>query len=96
MVNDKAVEARWRRTAQTMGYRLESSRRHDSRAFNIGTYRLVELPSGRIILPRTADATGYGASLEEIIQFLNTEPAAPQVPPPRARPAARSGRHRRT
>jgi hypothetical protein len=96
MADDRSAEARCRRVAQSMGYRLESSRRRDSRALNYGSYRLIELRTGRIVVPGVVDATGYGASLAEIAQFLEARTVPAQAPPRDARPATRAGRHRRT
>jgi hypothetical protein len=95
MAYDRTVEARWRRIAHGMGYRLESSIRHDSRALSFGSYRLIDLRSGRVVLLEVLDDTGYGASLTEISQFLRRRVPA-QAPPPDPRPTARAGRHRRT
>jgi hypothetical protein len=98
MATNRTEETRWRRIAMDLGYRLESSHRHDSRSLHFGSYRLVELRSNRIVLPEKLDDTGYGANLDEVAKFLRAAFRAQPLPDPRSgsRSVTRGGRHRRT
>jgi hypothetical protein len=74
----KVLENRLRRAAQRQGLRLVKSRRRDPRAYDYGTYCLVEgpppSPRGGNWRSRTLVAgdqnTGYGMSLAEIAEQL--------------------------
>lgn len=74
---DKVRENRLRRMAQRQGLRLEKSRRRDPRAYDFGTYCLVEGPprSRGNWRSRTLVAgdqnTGYGLTLDDVETILN-------------------------
>jgi hypothetical protein len=79
MAGNRSEETRWRRIALDLGYRVESSHRHDSRAMSLGSYRLVDVRTNRIVVPEKPDDTGYGAGLAEIATFLRAAFRAPSA-----------------
>jgi hypothetical protein len=78
----KVHENRLRRVAHRQGLSLAKSRRRDTRAYDFGTYRLLDINSGSVVW---GDTQGYGMSLDEIEAALNEWNVAPpptsQQPP---------------
>jgi len=65
----KVYENRLRRMARRQGLLLAKSRRRDTRAYDWGTYWLLDANSGTVACGDTS--TGYGMSLDEIEAALN-------------------------
>jgi hypothetical protein len=63
---DKSRETRLRRLAERQGMRLEKSPRRDPRAWDYGTYRLVDAREGWVVLADHQTGHGYGMSLDDI------------------------------
>lgn len=60
---DKVRENRIRRMAQRQGLRLEKSRRRDHRAYDYGTYWLIDIDTNSVAVGDLQ--SGYGLSLDE-------------------------------
>ena len=72
MTEEKIRENRLRRTADRQGLRLEKSRRRDPRAWDFGTYQIVDLYTNLLVLGD--HNRGYGCDLDEIEAYLTSEP----------------------
>ena len=66
---DKIRENRLRRAAQRQGLMLTKSRRRDPRAYDYGTYMLVDHQTNTLVAG--SSQSGYGLSLDEIETALN-------------------------
>jgi hypothetical protein len=64
----KVLENRLRRAAARQGLRLEKSRRRDPRAYDYGTYALIDGASRTLVAGDTN--TGYGLDLEDVARHL--------------------------
>ena len=62
--NEEAREDRLRRSAVRQGLRLEKSRRRDPRAFDYGTYQLVDLYLNTLVAGNWN--YGYGLTLDQV------------------------------
>ena len=69
---DKVRENRLRRAAERQGYRLMKARRRDRRAFDYGTYQLVDGATNSLVLPSVAGG-GFGYQLDEIEERLTAD-----------------------
>jgi hypothetical protein len=67
---EKIRENKLRRMAERQGLRLEKSRRRDERAYDYGTYQLVDPYTNTLVA--SGHQHGYGLSLDEIEQALTT------------------------
>jgi hypothetical protein len=67
----KVRENRLRRAAQRQGLALAKSRRRDPRAYDFGTFMLVDPSPSANNLVAHGLASGYGLSLDEIEAALN-------------------------
>lgn len=65
---EKAREMRLRRMADRRRLRLEKSRSRDPRAYDFGTYHLVDPRVNTIVAGNTSD--GYGLSLDDVERAL--------------------------
>jgi len=70
---EKIRENRLRRMAERQGLKLEKSRRRDPRAWDFGTYQLVDPYTNTIVAHNFATGRGYGLSLDEIEEYLAPE-----------------------
>jgi hypothetical protein len=70
MTAQKIRENRLRRMAERQGLRLEKSRRRDKRAYDYGTYQLIDPYTNALVA--SGNQHGYGLSLDEIEQALTT------------------------
>ena len=68
----RTYETRCRRAAQRQGLRLEKSRRRDPRAYDYGTYQLVDPSTNTLVAYELED--GYGLGLDDIARALNEDP----------------------
>lgn len=67
----KVYENRLRRMAERQGLRLEKSRRRDTRAYDYGTYQLVDVRTNTLAsYGGPAFSNGYGLALDEIHKAL--------------------------
>jgi hypothetical protein len=66
---EKVMENRLRRVAARQGLALRKTRRRDPRAYDYGTYMLVDVETNAVV---ASDATGhgYGLTLEEVAAWL--------------------------
>jgi hypothetical protein len=71
MDTDKIRENRLRRAAQRQGLQLQKSRRRDTRAYDWGTYQLVDPYTNTLVA--YGGRSGYGLSLDEIEEALSKE-----------------------
>ena len=62
---EKVRENRLRRMAERQGLRLMKTRRRDPRAYDFGTYMLIDARTDGIVAAG-AHETGYGLTLDEI------------------------------
>ncbi len=67
----KVYENRVRRMAERQGLQLQKSRRRDPRAYDYGTYQLVDVQANGIVAH--AGASGYGLSLDEVEDYLTVD-----------------------
>ena len=67
---EKIRENRVRRMASRQGLALLKSRRRDTRAWDFGTYMLVDVNSNAVV---AGGQNGYGLSLEQIEEHLSGE-----------------------
>lgn len=67
---DKVRENRLRRVAGRRGLRLEKSRRRDPRAWDYGTYQLVDAYTNGLVAAEWDVGRGYGLTLDEIEAWL--------------------------
>jgi hypothetical protein len=67
--NSKVAENRLRRAATRQGLRLEKSRRRDPRAFDYGTYMLLDASTNTVV---HGNPNGYGLSLVDVSDYLLT------------------------
>ena len=75
---EKIRENRLRQSAARQGLRLEKSRRRDPRAYDYGTYHLVNAWTGELECYGTPN--GYGLSLDEIEARLTQDPGPGGAP----------------
>ena len=68
MTEDKVRENKLRRMAERQGLRLEKSRRRDPRAYDYGTYQLVDANTNWLVASN--HNTGYGLDLDEVEAVL--------------------------
>jgi hypothetical protein len=66
---DKIRENRLRRAAQRQGLALTKSRRRDPRAYDFGTFMLVDTSTNAVVAYGLE--SGYGMSLDEVETALN-------------------------
>ncbi len=64
MTDEKVHENRVRRMAERQGLKVEKSRRRDPRAYDFGTYQLVDPNNNTIVAGN--HQTGYGMTIEEV------------------------------
>lgn len=64
MPADKVMENRLRRVAKRQGLELKKTRRRDSRAYDYGTYALID-PNTNALVAGDINS-GYGLSLHEV------------------------------
>jgi|tagenome__1003787_1003787.scaffolds.fasta_scaffold18399787_1 hypothetical protein len=64
----RSYETRCRRAAERQGLRLERSRRRDPRAYDYGTYQLVD-PNTNTLAAWGLES-GYGLGLADIAEYL--------------------------
>jgi hypothetical protein len=67
-VQEKVHENRLRRMADRQGLRLEKSKRRDPRAYDYGTYQLVEVQTNTIAA--YGSQSGYGLDLDDVEEYL--------------------------
>jgi hypothetical protein len=67
---DKTRETRLRRQAERQGLRLQKSPRRDPRAWDFGTYQLVDAREGWVVAEQIA-GQGFGMSLDDVEEWLN-------------------------
>lgn len=76
----KVRENRLRRAAERQGLRLEKSRRRDPRAYDYGTYYLVQGPpperGGTNWKARTLVSPEQGLTLDEVEAYLTRDPSS--------------------
>lgn len=70
---DKTRETRLRRLAARRGLRLQKSPRRDPRAWDFGTYQLVDDREGWVVLANQQIGQRYGMTLDDIEEWLNRE-----------------------
>jgi hypothetical protein len=75
----KVLENRLRRAAARQGLRLEKSRRRDTRAYDYGTYQLVDPHSNTLVAYGLQ--SGYGMNLDEVAEQLLGEHLPTDLPP---------------
>ena len=75
---DKVRENRLRRAAQRQGLTLAKSRRRDPRAYDWGTYMLVDAQTGAVVA--SGARSGYMMSLDDIEAELKGEFSANNRP----------------
>ncbi len=68
-MTDKVTENRLRRMAARQNLVLQKSRRRDERAYDFGTFRLVDARTGALV---AGDQIGYGLTLERVEEVLTT------------------------
>ena len=68
MTEEKVRENRLRRMADRQGLRLEKSRRRDPRAYDYGTYHLIDPYTNSLVAGDTN--SGYGLDLDGIERAL--------------------------
>ena len=66
---DKIRENRLRRAAQRQGLALTKSRRRDPRAYDYGTYMLLDTSTNAVVA--SGSQSGYGMNLDDIETALN-------------------------
>jgi len=59
--------------ADRQGFRLEKSRRRDPRAWDFGTYQLVDPRTNVIVASDHAIGRGYGLDLDAIEEWLTSD-----------------------
>lgn len=72
---DKVRENHARRAVARMGYALEKSRRRDSRAWEYGTYQIVDYsddPSGVLVYSAWGSGRGWGLTLDDVERWLTS------------------------
>jgi hypothetical protein len=68
---EKVRENRLRRMAERQGLRLMKTRRRDPRAYDFGTYMLIDARTDGIVAAGSHE-TGYGLTLDEIERRLTS------------------------
>ncbi len=68
---DKVHENHLRRMAERQGLKLMKSRRRDPRAYDFGTYMLVDPYTNSLVAGDTN--RGYGLSLDEVEEWLTED-----------------------
>lgn len=76
---DKIRENRIRRAAQRQGLALMKSRRRDERAYDYGTYMLIDAQTNAVVAYRMQ--SGYGMNLDDIETALTTTNTAQEETP---------------
>jgi hypothetical protein len=71
----KTREIRLRRQAERRGLRLQKSPRRDTRAWDFGTYQLVDARE-RWVVAEQMTGQGFGMSLDDVEEWLNGKAAA--------------------
>jgi hypothetical protein len=66
---DKTRETRLRRLADRRGLRLQKSPRRDPRAWDFGTYQLVDAREGWLVAEQIT-GQGFGMSLDDVEEWL--------------------------
>ena len=66
---DKVRENRARRAVARRGFALQKSRRRDPRAWDYGTYQIID-PATNTMIYSAGD--GYGLTLEAVERWLNS------------------------
>jgi hypothetical protein len=66
----KALESRLRRSAYQQDLRLEKYRGRDPWYYLHGTYQLVDISHGGVMLAAWGSQSGYGLGLDEVAQAL--------------------------
>lgn len=66
----KVRENRLRRVAARRMMRLQKSRRRDPRAFDFGTYRLIDTRTESVVIPDPASES-HGATLDDVEAWLD-------------------------
>jgi hypothetical protein len=69
-MGDKVRENRLRRMAERQGYQLVKSRRRDPRAWDYGTWGIIDPFTNAWVLHDFATGRGYGLDLDEIEAWL--------------------------
>jgi hypothetical protein len=70
----KTRETRLRRQAERRGLRLQKSPRRDTRAWDFGTYQLVDAREGWVVAEQMP-GQGFGMSLDDVEEWLNAKAA---------------------
>ena len=65
----KSYESRLRRAVHRQGYRLERSRRRDPRAYDYGTYMIIDPQNNTVAAYRLSG--GYGLDLADVARRVN-------------------------
>ena len=77
MTVDKTYENRVRRQVGRRGYRLEKSRRKDPKAWDYGTYQIVDVATSAIVGAYFDVGQGYGLSIEDVEEWLEGDTPKP-------------------
>ena len=68
---DKVRENRIRRMAQRQGFQVEKSHRRDPRAWDFGTYQVVDPYTNTIVASADPIGRGYGLTLDALEEWLS-------------------------
>jgi len=71
---DKIRENRVRRQVGRRGYQLQKRRRMDPRAWDYGTYQIVDVATTTIVWADFNVGQGYGLSIEDVEAWLEATP----------------------
>lgn len=69
--DDKVRENRLRRMAERQGLQLQKSRRRDPRAYDYGSYQLVDTATN--VMAAGNHQTGYGLDLDQVEAWLTED-----------------------
>ncbi len=72
MPTARSEEIRARRTLKRRGFALNKSRSRDPQALAYGTYWIFDPDDKALIFPTGDNASNFGATLEEIIEWIDT------------------------
>jgi hypothetical protein len=67
---DKVRENRLRRAVERRGFQLQKRRRRDPRAWDYGTYQIVDPILNAVVWADWATGQGYGLTLEDVEEWL--------------------------
>lgn len=74
---EKVRENTLRRAVKRRGYVLQKRKRTDPKAWDYGTWQIVDPVTNTIVLQDFTVGQGYGASLEDVEEWLSGETPKP-------------------